>query len=132
MYLNYIYGMLYGEVWRSVVRAGLDPYFGLMHGSERDHGSLVFDIIEEFRAPMADRFVLGLLGRGFIPDVAADGRLSGRSRHVLVRGFLRHWHKKMSWRSKDVSPAEILDLQVAALVRSFQGDGAYRPFKMRW
>ncbi len=130
--LNYVYGMLYGEVWRSVVRAGLDPYFGLMHGSERDNGSLVFDIIEEFRAPMADRFVLGLLGRGFMPDVAEEGRLRGQSRLTLVRGFLRHWHKKITWRSKAVSPAEILELQVGALVRAFQGDSAYRPFKMRW
>ena len=43
--------MLYGELRRALVKVGLDPYFGLMHGSERDQGSLVFDLIEEFRAP---------------------------------------------------------------------------------
>jgi CRISPR-associated protein Cas1 len=48
--LNYIYGILYGEVWRAVVGAGLDPYFDLIHGSVRDQGSLVFDLIEEFRS----------------------------------------------------------------------------------
>ena len=29
---------------------GLDPYFGIIHGTERDQGSLVFDVIEEYRA----------------------------------------------------------------------------------
>lgn len=43
--LNYTYGILYGEVWRAIVKVGLDPYFGLMHGSKRDQGSLVFDLI---------------------------------------------------------------------------------------
>ena len=47
--------MVYGEVWRALVKVGMDPYFGIMHGSERDQGSLVFDLIEEFRAPFADR-----------------------------------------------------------------------------
>ena len=59
--LNYVYGMLYGEVWRALVKAGLDPYFGIMHGSERDQGSMVFDLIEEFRAPFADRLVVALV-----------------------------------------------------------------------
>ena len=37
--LNYVYGILYGEVWRAVVRAGPQPYFGLIHGSARDQGT---------------------------------------------------------------------------------------------
>ena len=32
--INYVYGVLYDEIWRSVVRAGLDPYFDIMHGNE--------------------------------------------------------------------------------------------------
>jgi CRISPR/Cas system-associated endonuclease Cas1 len=36
-----------------------------MHGTDRDQGSLVFDLIEEFRAPFVDRLILGMLGREF-------------------------------------------------------------------
>jgi CRISP-associated protein Cas1 len=71
--LNYTYGMLYGEVWRAIVKEGLDPYFGIMHGAERNNGSLVFDLIEEFRAPFVDRIVLGMLGRGFRPEIGEHG-----------------------------------------------------------
>ena len=38
-----------------------------MHGSERDQGSLVVDVIEEFRAPFVDRLLLGMIGRSFLP-----------------------------------------------------------------
>jgi CRISPR-associated endonuclease Cas1 len=63
--LNYVYALLYSEVWCAVARAGLDPYFGLIHGSQRDEGGLVFDLIEEFRSPFVDRLVFGRIGRGF-------------------------------------------------------------------
>lgn len=78
--LNYVYGILYGEVWRAVVKAGLDPYFGLIHGSKRDQGSLVFDLIEEFRAPFADRLIVGMIGRGFQPEIGDHGFLKTRTR----------------------------------------------------
>lgn len=89
--LNYVYGLLYGEVWRAIVMSGLDPYFGLMHGSTRDQGSLVFDLIEEFRAPFADRIVLGMLGRGFRPVIGKHGFLRTLSRRKLVQGFMSRW-----------------------------------------
>jgi CRISPR-associated protein Cas1 len=130
--LNYTYGILYGEVWRAIVKAGLDPYFGLIHGSKRDQGSLVFDLIEEFRAPFSDRLVLGMVGRGFQPQIGAHGFLKTRTRRQLAIGFLKHWKKKMLWRSRKMSPALILGGQAESLSKVFNYEGAYHPFKMRW
>jgi CRISPR-associated protein Cas1 len=130
--INYVYGMLYGEVWRALVKAGLDPYFGIMHGSERDQGSLVFDLIEEFRAPFADRLVVALIGRGLkIGPIGADS-LRARSRRVLARSFIRSWTRKIRWRGRHVTPAGILQHQAGALVKLINGDADYRPFRMRW
>ncbi len=130
--LNYVYGILYGEVWRAVVKNGLDPYFGLVHGSKRDQGSLVFDLIEEFRAPFADRLVIGMLGRGFKPEQNRDGFLTTRTRRHLAACFSKRWLKKIPWRSRSVEPAAILSGQAQSLVKLFQREGDYHPFKMRW
>jgi CRISPR-associated protein Cas1 len=130
--LNYIYGILYGEVWRAIVKAGLDPYFGLIHGSKRDQGSLVFDLIEEFRAPFCDRLVLGMLGRGFKPVIGIHGILKTRTRRQLAIAFSKQWLKKMGWRSHMVSPALILEKQAERLAKVFNYEGGYHPFKMRW
>ena len=130
--VNYVYSMLYGEVWRSVVRAGLDPYFGIMHGSERDRGSLVFDVIEEYRAPFADRVVVGMLGRGFDLELDKDGRLRNGCRHKLVSAFHKQWHRTVRWRGRMRAPSDILDAQVTSLKNTFLGNDEYRPFRFRW
>jgi group II intron reverse transcriptase/maturase/CRISPR-associated endonuclease Cas1 len=130
--LNYMYGMLYGEVWRAVMKTGLDPYFGLMHGSKRDQGSLVFDLIEEFRAPFADRLVMGMLGRGFLPAIGEHGTLKTRTRKQLAICFLKNWSKKISWRSKRLEPTAILLNQTRSVAKLFNREGEYHPYKMKW
>jgi RNA-directed DNA polymerase len=130
--LNYVYGILYGEVWRAVVKAGLDPYFGLVHGSVRDQGSLVFDLIEELRAPFGDRLVLSMLGRGFRPEVGQRGLLRTRSKGHLVRTFAKRWAKPIQFRSNAVSPGDLLQGQANSLAAVFQREGTYHPYRMRW
>jgi group II intron reverse transcriptase/maturase/CRISPR-associated endonuclease Cas1 len=130
--INYVYGILYGEVWRAIVRAGLDPYFGIVHGTERDQGSLVFDVIEEYRAPFGDRVVLSLLGRGFQLVLDKDGRIKASCRHKLVVAFHKLWARPMRWRGKMRTPGEILEMQVTSLKNCFLGKGDYLAFHFRW
>ncbi len=130
--LNYTYGILYGEVWRAIVKVGLDPYFGLMHGSKRDQGSLVFDLIEEFRAPFADRLVIGMLGRGFLPEIGDHGFLKTRTRRQLALSFSKRWMKKIDWRSHSIEPGAILAKQAGSIVKLINREGDYYPYKMRW
>ncbi|MBC7224890.1 MAG: CRISPR-associated endonuclease Cas1, partial [Anaerolineae bacterium] len=47
--LNYGYGVLYGQVERALILAGLDPYGGYLHVDRPGKPSLVLDLIEEFR-----------------------------------------------------------------------------------
>ncbi len=130
--LNYVYGILYGEVWRAVVKAGLDPYFGVMHGSLRDQGSLVFDLIEEFRAPFGDRVVIGMLGRGFTPEIGRSGLLRTHAKHLLLQSFIKRWTKGMDYRSRTIAPCKLLGRQAMSLVGVFKNEGSYHPFRMKW
>ena len=130
--VNYIYGMLYGEVWRSVIRMGLDPYFGIIHGSDRNQGSLVFDMIEEFRAPFGDRIVLGLIGRGFNLELDKEGRLKSTCRSKLAHSFHKHWHRSVRWQGDTATPFHILEHQVTSLKKAYLGEEEYRPFRFRW
>lgn len=130
--LNYVYGMLYGEVWRAVTRTGLDPYFGLVHGSQRDEGSLVFDLIEEFRAPFADRVVVAMLGRGFRPVKAKSGLLNGRTRRLLIQGFFQRWHRVVAYRGSQLTGAKLLDHQAKTLAATFLGKANYTGYRMKW
>lgn len=130
--VNYVYGVLYGEVWKAIVHAGLDPYSGIMHGSERDQGSLIFDLIEEFRAPFGDRLVLGMLGRGFQPQLGRHGNLRTSVRRLLVRAFHRMWNRPIRWRGKMFPPSRVLEQQAKGLAKTFLAEETYRPFQFRW
>lgn len=130
--LNYSYALLYGEIWRALHGIGLDPCFGIIHGSLRDTGSMVYDLIEEFRVPFGDRLVLSLLGRGFIPATGKDHALLSKTRKSLLSGFYKRWHREMLWRSQRVSPAKMLHKQVKSLASLFLGTGTYKPYRMKW
>ncbi|WP_041329428.1 CRISPR-associated endonuclease Cas1 [Saprospira grandis] len=47
--LNYLYGMLYPLVELSLIKAGLDPYMGVLHTDRYNRPTLVFDCIEIYR-----------------------------------------------------------------------------------
>ena len=130
--LNYVYGILYGEVWRAISKVGLDPYFGLIHGSLRDQGSLVFDLIEEFRAPFGDRIVFGMLGRGFKPGIGKSGLLRSSTKHALAQSFSKRWTKPMYYRSRLLAPVNLLATQAKTLAGVFQRENGYHPYRMRW
>lgn len=58
--LNIGYGMLRRSVWKAIVTVGLNPYLGFLHKMRSGRPSLVFDLMEEFRAPFVDRPLTGL------------------------------------------------------------------------
>jgi len=47
--LNYLYGMLYSYLEGDLIRAGIDPYLGVLHQDEYQRPVLVFDLIEAYR-----------------------------------------------------------------------------------
>ncbi|MCS7017796.1 MAG: CRISPR-associated endonuclease Cas1 [Cytophagales bacterium] len=47
--LNYLYGILYGNVEGALIKAGIDPYLGVLHADEYNRPVLAFDMIERYR-----------------------------------------------------------------------------------
>jgi CRISPR-associated protein Cas1 len=68
--LNYAYGLLLTDAIRALHACGLDPHAGFVHTAARNKPALALDLIEEFRAPIADSTVVGMINNGEI--VASD------------------------------------------------------------
>lgn len=62
--LNYAYSLLLSDVIRAVLACGLDPHAGFLHSSERNKPALALDLMEEFRAVIADSVVIGAFNNG--------------------------------------------------------------------
>src|SRR5579875_2612213 len=86
--LNYGYGILYAQIERALVLAGLDPYAGFLHADRPGKPSLVLDAIEEFRQAVVDRTILALVNRGGALEQDEMGMLTGAVRRRIAEKVL--------------------------------------------
>jgi CRISPR-associated protein Cas1 len=59
--LNYAYALLEADAAKAIIACGLDPHQGFLHSSVRNKPALALDLMEEFRAPIADSIVQTLI-----------------------------------------------------------------------
>ena len=64
--LSFVYTLLTNQIASALEVVGLDPYIGYLHTDRPGKASLALDLIEEFRAVYADRFVLSLINKRII------------------------------------------------------------------
>lgn len=92
--LNYAYGMLVADCIRAIVSCGLDPHAGFIHSSSRNKPALALDLMEEFRAPVADSVVISAVNNGEIRhsdfhEHLGSVRLSDSARKALITAYER-------------------------------------------
>lgn len=61
--LSFLYVLLAADCRAAAEAAGLDPQMGFLHRDRPGRPSLALDLMEEFRAPLADRVCLTLINR---------------------------------------------------------------------
>lgn len=90
--LNYGYGLLYGKIEGALIKAGIDPYVGVMHRDDYNRPVLVYDVIELYRV-WVDYVVCSLLMQEVVTDeyysVREDGSywLEALGRRVLIQSL---------------------------------------------
>ena len=89
---NYVAALLERDVRVAVLRAGLHPGFGVLHTAQDRREACVYDLMEPFRAPLAEAVVLSEINNRRIgaPDFAPmEGgiRIRAAARRSLVRAY---------------------------------------------
>ena len=64
-FLNYGYGILYGKIEGALIKAGIDPYIGVLHRDVYNRPVLAYDVIELYRI-WVDYVVFTLLAQNAI------------------------------------------------------------------
>mgnify|MGYP005861276153 CR=1 FL=1 len=131
--LNYGYGILYGQVERAIVLAGLDPYAGFLHVDRSGKPSLVLDLIEEFRAAVVDRAILSLVNKGSPLAVDEGGKLDGPTRKLLAEKVLERLDSPVRHAGKSTTVRSVIQTQARRLAVFLRGEReAYEPFVANW
>ncbi|MGE3613749.1 MAG: CRISPR-associated endonuclease Cas1, partial [Sulfurimonas sp.] len=98
--LNYGYAILYGKVRYALVKAGLSLHVSYLHAHDERKPTLVFDMIEEFRAFVVDRVVFSMANKNEPLSVTKEGLLSEETKKLVAKNIFERlgsyttWHKE--------------------------------------
>jgi len=131
--LNYGYGILYGQVERAIVLAGLDPYAGFVHADRPGKPSLVLDMIEEFRAPVVDRTILALANKRVALEQDEKKLLTKETRRLLAEKVLERLESPARFERKEHPLRAIIQMQARHVATFLRGEREkYHPFTATW
>ncbi len=91
-FLNYGYGVLYARIEGALIKAGIDPYIGVLHRDSYNRPVLVYDVIELYRV-WVDYVVYSIMVQQVVTDefysVKEDGSywLETLGRRVLIQSL---------------------------------------------
>ena len=123
--LNYGYGILYGKVENALVRAGIDPYVGILHRDEYGKPVLSYDVIEIYRV-WVDYIVYSLLAQDVVTDeyysTDDDGAvwLEGLGRRVIIQSMNDYLQEVEAMNGLKRSRETHIFLQAQSLAQKFK------------
>lgn len=138
--LSFVYSLITQECVSALYGVGLDPYVGFLHKDRPGRTSLALDLVEEFRAFWADRFVLTLINRRQIQmhdfEIEATGayRLTEEGRKKLLTAYQEKKYEELQhpYLKEHITIGLLPHCQALLLARHLRGDTQYyTPFLVK-
>ncbi len=128
--LNYLYGMLYPMVELSLIKAGLDPYMGILHVDRHRRPTFVYDMIELYRH-WAEAVAINLVAEAQIdpqkhfaaPDPQIGIRLLSSGKSAVIQQMLEYLEAASPFMGKERKRSVQMDLrmqQIAQEIKQFR------------
>jgi len=133
--LSFVYSLITHECSSALMGVGLDPYVGFLHQDRPGRASLALDLLEEFRAPWADRFVLTLINRrqiqlnDFVTEASGAVRLTDDARKTLLTAYQERKQTEIMhpYLEESVPIGLLPHCQAMLLARHIRGDTELYP-----
>lgn len=138
--LSFIYSLITQECVSALMGVGLDPYVGFLHQDRPGRPSLALDLLEEFRAPWADRFVLTLFNRkqfqqkDFVSEASGAVRLTDDARKKVLVAFQERKQDEIMhpYLDEKIAYGLLPHCQALLLARHLRGDTQfYTPYVIK-
>jgi len=133
--LSFVYSLITQECASALQGVGLDPFVGFLHKDRPGRVSLALDLLEEFRASWADRFVLTLINRrqvqlsDFVTEASGAVRLTDDARKALLVAYQERKQVEIMhpYLEEQVPIGLLPHCQAMLLARHIRGDTQYYP-----
>lgn len=124
-FLNYGYGVLYGKIEGALIKAGIDPYIGVLHRDDYNRPVLVYDVIELYRV-WVDYVVYTLVAQNTITDefysIRDDGSywLENLGRRILIQSLNDYFEEVVNIKGVTRSRLTHITLYCQELAQNFK------------
>jgi CRISP-associated protein Cas1 len=125
--LNFGYAILSSYILNAIINAGLEPYLGFFHQKRAGKMSLLFDLMEEYRAWIVDRSVIKLRSQSKKYNI-----LNKDLKNNLITEIQRVMAKKYLYKKKRVKLEHIIQRQIYRLSGEFASLNKYKPYLFKW
>ena len=138
--LSFLYTLLAHDCTGGLESVGLDPQVGFLHALRPGRPSLALDLMEEFRAPLADRTALSLINLQQLSPKQFKKTESGAVEMTedAIKTVILAWQKKKQelihhpFLDEKVEIGLLPYVQALLLARHLRGDlDAYPPFILK-
>lgn len=138
--LSFIYSLVTQECVSALSGVGLDPYVGFLHRDRPGRPSLALDMLEEFRAAWADRFVLTLVNRrqvqvgDFVTEASGAVRLKDEARKNVLTLYQERKQAELThpYLQEQIPTGLLPHSQALLLARHLRGDTeCYTPYVVK-
>lgn len=138
--LSFLYAILLNDCRSALEGVGLDPQFGFLHVLRPGRPALALDLLEEFRAPIADRLALTLINRDQLKANHFDERpgntvmLNDEGRKTVLTAYQKRKQEELEHPvlEKKIAIGLLPHIQARLLARTLRGDTpGYIPFLAR-
>lgn len=138
--LSFLYAMLASDARAACEAAGLDAAVGFLHADRPGRPGLALDLMEEFRAFLADRLALSLINRrqvqasGFRTTASGGVHMDEQTRKTVLVAYQKRKQEELRhpFLGEKTTIGLLPHLQARLLARYLRGDlDAYPPFIWR-
>ncbi len=135
--LSFLYALVRHDCIAALTSVGLDPFVGFLHADRPNRPALALDLMEEFRAWLADRLALTLVNRQQVGPEHFRVREGGAveftdaGRKLVITSYQQRKQEKLSHPllEQEFRIAQFPFVQARILARHLRGDiGDYVPF----
>lgn len=130
--LNYGYAILYARMWQAVLHAGLNPALSVLHAAQAGKPTLVYDMVEVFRAQAVDRVVIGLIQKKE-PLSMQDKLLDENTKALLIRNILERLNRYETYRKEETKFLHIMRKQAGEWADYItEKNKSFKPYVSKW
>jgi len=129
--MSFAYSLIFSEMQTALLAHGLDPSPALLHEIDRNHPALASDLIEPYRALIADTFVLSIVNnqqvdalKGFQRQGDGAVYMTRETRRDVLDAYERFMHRPAGGARGSGNPRRLLHAAARSMLRVVLGESA--------